>query len=453
MFPPFPQELARHYCLSLIEQIEKGSVFLQQVATESLERKGQGLMLGCLVGWDKERLERVIVYAVSGNAKKLVFLKNPGKLFDEKNVFEAPSIVSAEEITSALNKNDLEIHNLTDLIKSKKGTLKSDDFEALVQKRKVLTDQSLASVFNLYSFTAFNGKKVSLNQIIQKHYGKLPPAGTGDCCAPKLLDFAFSHNPQIISMDEVYFGPDTKNKSGGQSYPPCDSRCGYILPYILGFEILYRDNEIIVVNKESGLLSVSGRGPEKEDCLEKRVKAIFPDCISQCAAHRLDMETSGILILARNKNALKNLQMQFATSGVKKKYVALLDGILRGKPEGHIELKFRLDLENRPYQIYDEINGKLEITDWKKIGVEKWKNPVTGEVRDVTRIEFFPKTGRTHQLRLAASHKNGLGLAILGDSLYGKWEKGQRLMLHACEIEFKHPSSGEIMHFYCPGDF
>ena len=248
-------------------------------------------------------------------------------------------------------------------------------------------------------------------------------------------------------MDEVYYGRDTKNKTNGTSYPPCDERCGYILPSILGVEILYRDNDIIVVNKESGLLSVPGRGEDKADCVEARVQALFPDVIQQPAVHRLDMETSGILVLARNKEAHKNLEMQFAAGMVHKKYEALLDGILKGRPEGHIELKFRLDLDNRPHQIYDEENGNIGITDWKKLGVEKWTNPETGEIKTVTKVLFEPKTGRTHQLRLASSHEKGLGIPILGDSLYGKCKPGERLMLHACEIEFKHPKSGEIMKF------
>ena len=126
---------------------------------------------------------------------------------------------------------------------------------------------------------------------------------------------------------------------------------------------------------------------------------------------------------------------------------------MHGKPEGHIELKFRLDLENRPHQIYDEINGKNGITDWKKIGVEKWKNPVTGVEKKVTRIEFFPETGRTHQLRLAASFEKGLNLPILGDSLYGKCETGERLMLHASQIEFFHPTTGKKMEIVCRPSF
>ncbi len=499
MFPPFPQELARHYCLSLIEKIQDGQFLLQQVAEESLERKGQGLMVGCLVAWDSKSQKRKLLFATSGNSKKLVaesgnlagdlgacqgglwgfdrFCGNPDVVFVE-------SIVGAEEISQALAQNDREIHLLTEKIKWLEGNVSdgegkiptdeensptvtnknlgeenlSEEKSTLIKIRRELTDISLAKVFSLYNFTRFDGKKITLNEIIKKHGDHLPPTGTGDCCAPKLLNYAFENGLEIISMDEIYFGSDTKNKKNGQSYPPCDERCGYILPSILGLEILYRDNDIFVVNKEAGLLSVPGLGPEKSDCVESRIKNLFPDCINQPAVHRLDMETSGILILARNKASHKILEKQFADGQVLKKYVALLDGILRGENlrgqgAGHLELKFRLDVENRPHQIYDPENGKLGITDWKKIGVKKWRNPQTGREKLVTKIEFSPKTGRTHQLRLAASAPHGLNLPILGDSLYGSCENGERLMLHAREITFRHPKSGEIMHFISPEEF
>lgn len=453
MFAPFPQELAHHYCLELVKKLDDGSVCLEQIARESQERKNQGLMLGCLIAWDRDAKKRKILYALSGNAK---VVNDCSGVFKDRIFVD--SIVSFKEITQALQQNDQKIHQLTDEINSlsekiDEHGISSTQKTLLIKERTKLTDQSLQKVFSLYNFTRFDGKKISLNQIIQKHGGHLPPTGTGDCCAPKLLNYAFAHSLEIVSMDEIYYGPDTKNKKKGISYTPCDERCGYILPYILGLEILYRDKDIIVVNKESGLLSVPGRGPDKTDCVEARIKRLFPDCISQPSVHRLDMETSGILILARNKEAHRNLEMQFANGQVRKKYEALLDGILRGKPEGHIELKFRLDPDNRPYQVYDEENGKLEITDWKKLSVEKWINPVSGQEKNVTRIEFSPKTGRTHQLRLASSCLKGLGLPILGDSLYGNFLEGERLMLHASEITFHHPTSGEEMYFCSKPEF
>lgn len=449
MFPPFPTEIAHQFCLKLIQEIQNGNVYFEQIAAESEERKGQGVMLGCLVVWDKKNQKRKILYSNSGNGK---ILKSKKNFINNNEFIFVDSIVSGKQIEDVLFQNDYEIHKITDLINSEKSKNQNEKYnllEKLKKQRKKLTDESLKKVFSLYSFTRFDGKKITLNQIIDLHNKKMPPAGTGDCCDAKLLSYAFENDFLPVSMDEIYFGKSTKNKSTGKSYPPCDERCGYILPEILGLEILYRDNDIVVINKKSGLLSVAGKGIEKSDCAESRIKILFPQCILQPAVHRLDMETSGILILALNKNAHKNLEKQFSEKLVQKKYVALLDGILYGKPSGHIELKFRVDTENRPHQIYDEINGKLAVTDWKKIGVEKITDQKSGKEKKVTRIEFFPKTGRTHQLRLAAACEKGLNLPIVGDSLYGSENAFQRLMLHSSEVTFFHPTSGKKMKISC----
>ena len=478
MFPPFPQESARHYCQKLISLIEKGDVELRQTGRESLERKGQGLMIGALVCWKKKSASdryghRVVLYAVSGNNKQLVLKKSAPastattafpapssgrSLFPEETIF-VPSLVSSDKIDAALEKNDSKIHKLTEEINELTVVSKTDETASakrlfLCQERTRLTDESLLKVFSLYNFFCFDGRKESLNQIIKKHSGELPPTGTGDCCAPKLLSYAFEHGLEPVSMDELYYGRDTSHKKNGSSYPPCDERCGYILPSILGLEILYRDKDIVVVNKESGLLSVPGKGEDKQDCVEARLHFLFPEAPKQPAVHRLDMETSGILVLALNTEAHRKLNEDFAQGKIRKKYIALLDGILRGKPEGRTELPFRLDVDNRPHQIYDKENGKLGITEWKKLGVEKLQS-ATG-LKTVTRIEFSPLTGRTHQLRLAAScpvELGGLGIPIVGDSLYGVCENNQRLMLHAEEITFNHPVSGEEIHIFCKPEF
>lgn len=448
MFPPFPQELALHYLRLLQTSLDKEESSLLQLSQESESRKNQGIMLGCLVCLQRESGDRKILYAVSGIAKELK-LALPGIV--------VTAIAPAEKITKALAENDAEIHRLTEEInKLEKG----EACKSLQEQRRRLTDQSLQRVFDLYNFTRFDGKKISLNEIILKHGKKLPPTGTGDCCAPKLLSYAFSHDLTPVSMAEIFYGQSSGKKLNGHFYPPCDERCSYILPDILGLEILYRDKDIVVVNKSPDLLSVAGRGEDKQDCLEARLRNLFPlevgeaSCqLVQPAVHRLDMETSGLLLLAMNKKAHAEMNRQFAEGQVQKKYVALLDGILRGKPEGITQLRFRLDVDNRPYQIYDEENGKLAVTEWHKLAVEKYVNPFTGEEKKVTRIEFFPKTGRTHQLRLTASDSHGLGLAILGDSLYGKRGEGERLMLHAAEIIFLHPRSHRKMIFTSPPDF
>ncbi len=453
MFPPFPQELARHYCMEFISGIEDGSIILEQISQESEERKGHGIMVGALVCVNAAG-ERVVLHAVSGiSIEALRQAQGPRGVGEPVEPLPCktivPPLVSPEKIEQALAKNDKNIHELTDTLRQAQGPHGVDeDLEPhLKEERTKLTTESLLNVFSLYTFTRFDGKKITLNEIIKAHGGKLPPTGTGDCCAPKLLSYAFEHNLTPISMDEVFYGRDTKNKTNGTSYPPCDERCGYILPYILGLEILYRDSQIIVVNKPSGLLSVPGRTPDKQDCVVNRVKKLFPHCITQPSVHRLDMETSGLLVLAFTEEAHRNLSRQFEEGTVHKKYVALIDGVFNhNEYEGELQLKFRLDVDNRPHQIYDEVNGKLGITQWKKEGTELYTAP-DGTKRRTTKIIFTPKTGRTHQLRLAASDPHGFGIPIVGDTLYGHCEPGERLMLHAFELEFRHPISGEQMHF------
>lgn len=458
MFPPFSQFTARHYIQLLIDEITQKKVEIVQLTKISEERQGSGVMLGSLVCSNRETKERVVLYAISGISKQLEFLdkisSSKYQKYENGIKFEiVPPIADANQINKALSKNDNLIHQLTEQINAGKKELSNI--------RTKLTTESLQSVFSLYNFIRFDGSNISLNQIISQK-SKLPPTGTGDCCAPKLLSYAFSHKLQPVSMDEIFYGKGTPNKKTGTSYTPCDERCGYILPDILGLEILYCDSQIVVINKQPGLLSVPGRGPEKADCAESRLKMLFPDTIVQPAVHRLDMETSGILILARNKVAHRNLNIQFAEGKVNKKYEAILEGILQkaeglsapkhGEQTGKMSLPFRLDVENRPYQIYDEINGKIGITEWENLGT------VNCCGRKCTKVLFKPLTGRTHQLRLAASDIHGFGMPILGDSLYGSQNiknnpEIKRLMLHCAEIEFYHPVSGQLMHFECKSGF
>jgi len=201
-------------------------------------------------------------------------------------------------------------------------------------------------------------------------------------------------------------------------------------------EIIYQDHEIVVVQKSSGFLSVPGRGPEKLDSVAHRISTTIPGCIIQPAVHRLDMDTSGLMVLGLTTAAHRHLSIQFQDRLIEKRYQALLEGSLDGD-SGTITLPFRLDVENRPFQIYDEVHGKMGTTNWQKIGIEN----------DLTRIDFFPITGRTHQLRLHASHPKGLGIPIVGDSFYGNGTGPGQLKLHAAYLAFAHPESGETLRF------
>ncbi len=207
-------------------------------------------------------------------------------------------------------------------------------------------------------------------------------------------------------------------------------------------EIVHEDEQFVVVNKPGGLLSVPGRGPEKQDCLTARVKNIFPDCIKQPAVHRLDMATSGLLVVALTEKAHRNLSQQFFNRSVVKRYVGLLEGHVVGE-EGCVTLSFRLNPDNRPYQVYDPVQGKEGVTRWRIIKREK----------GLTRVEFFPHTGRTHQLRLHSSHLQGLSCPVKGDALYGTGRDGDKMYLHAAGLQFDHPESRQSLCFISYPDF
>ena len=207
-------------------------------------------------------------------------------------------------------------------------------------------------------------------------------------------------------------------------------------------KIVHEDPAFVVVDKASGMLSVPGRGPDKTDCVSNRVRVLYPGCIEQPAVHRLDMDTSGLLVVARTVEAHRNLSIQFHRRRTRKRYVALLQGELAGE-RGLLELPFRLDIDNRPMQIYDPVHGKLGITRWEKLAIEK----------GLTRVAFEPITGRTHQLRIHSAHEKGLGIPIVGDPLYGHGTGPGQLKLHASDLGFHHPASDELLSFHSPVPF
>lgn len=472
MFPPFPEDEALELCKQIAGDLDSRKIFIKQMTAPSEERNGDGkqeLMIGVAVcaprisdssgsenpGNPEDK--KIYLAAVSGNSREIDF---------PSPFIKVPSIVSVEKINEALLKNDKEIHELTEkinecrrLIQTSRSIENSRELEKLSARRKLLTTESLKNVHNLYSFNTFSGGRKSLKEICASAIkGKLPPTGTGDCAEIKLADYAAKENLCILSMAEILYVPgSTKEKN----IPPCDARCKILLPDILGLEILYRDADIIVVNKQSGLLSVPGRGPDKQDCIVNRLKRLFPNTtIEQPAVHRLDMETSGLMVLAFNKESHRILSKEFEEGLVKKEYIALLDGILYRKgisKEGQTELYFRLDIDNRPHQIWDEVYGKKAVTQWEILDVEDYRIPFPEEnespVKAATRVRFIPHTGRTHQLRLASADPHGFGTPIIGDTLYGNCRKGERLMLHARYLKFIHPSTENSMEFFCEPPF
>jgi tRNA pseudouridine32 synthase/23S rRNA pseudouridine746 synthase len=206
--------------------------------------------------------------------------------------------------------------------------------------------------------------------------------------------------------------------------------------------ILHEDPTFVVVNKVSGMLSIPGRGPEKIDSVSHRVRQMFPDCIQQPSVHRLDQDTSGLMVVALTKEAHRELSRQFQDRETSKRYLALLEGKIEAE-RGTIELPFRLDVDNRPRQIYDEVHGKMGLTHWERLAYEG----------PYTRLAFVPITGRTHQLRLHSAHEKGLGTPIVGDNLYGNGIESGQLKLHACALSFTHPETGVRMSFESEPEF
>ncbi len=443
---PLQTELASAYCLQLQAALDTQRCLdyegERQVSTDYLFGKARGQMFGVLVCLDLQGNE-VILKAFSGqyNGQWLI----PG--------WVAP-VCDPASYTRIMQQNNEHIQHLTQRIFECKA--RAEDCSALQDERRLLSQSVMAQLFSLYEFRCIDHSIATIADIFGT---KTPPTGTGDCCAPKLLHSAFSQRLKPISMAEFYYGKANGSASRlhKQFYAPCDDKCRPLLTHMLGLDIVYCDDSIVLVNKPSGLLSVPGRGVDMQDCVESRIKQLFPHCISQPAVHRLDMDTSGLLLLAFTQAAHRNLSMQFMQGEVRKEYVALVEGLLK-KDSGSIELPFRLDVENRPYQMYDEIHGKVGKTMWRTVRAEYY-TPATssGNTRNqrklVTRVIFTPLTGRTHQLRVHSAHEKGLAHPIVGDRLYGNAAQGERLLLHACSLTFTHPETDEELTFTSEAEF
>jgi tRNA pseudouridine32 synthase / 23S rRNA pseudouridine746 synthase len=315
--------------------------------------------------------------------------------------------------------------------------------QALKQQRKQLSQQLQAQMHEAAAVMNFLGVSKSLRELMP---GGIP-TGTGECCMPKLLNYAASHQLRPIAIAEFWWGPHTSDHIQGQFYGACVPRCQPLLGFMLsglnqpslGFEVLFEDDWLIVVDKPAGLLSVPGRYVETQDSVLRRLQLGRPD-VSWRSVHRLDQDTSGLLIVAKHDATAKYLQQQFQTSHVTKYYEAILAGVIASE-QGMIDLPLALDAEQRPYQIVDRQQGKPSQTLYRVIDQSSCQ----------TRIEFQPITGRTHQLRVHAAI--GLGAAIVGDRLYGQASEGERLHLHAKSMQFLHPVTAIIISVVSPVPF
>ncbi|WP_322550061.1 RluA family pseudouridine synthase [Flavobacterium psychraquaticum] len=329
------------------------------------------------------------------------------------------------------------------------------EITALKELRKQKSSALQQRLFDAYSFLNQFGERKSIGEIFNNN----PPAGAGECAAPKLLHYAFENKLKPIAMAEFWWGkaPNSEIRKHKQFYPACKSKCEPILMthMLQGLDmeanpfeanpaegkeitIVYEDDVLLVINKPSEFLSVPGK--RIQDSVYQRIKDMYPEATGPLIVHRLDMSTSGLLLIAKDEETYVKLQSQFIKRTIKKRYVALLDGVLKEK-EGFIDLPLRVDLDDRPRQLVCYEHGKQAQTNWEVIEVKN----------NQTRVYFYPISGRTHQLRVHASHEMGLKTPIVGDDLYGT--KANRLHLHAEQLIFSHPSTKEIITVSTSADF
>lgn len=330
--------------------------------------------------------------------------------------------------------------------------------ENLKNKRAQLSASLQKQIHEQYTFLNAKGETKDLLTIFKDTTALVPPAGSGECAAPKLFQYAYENSLKPICMAEFWWGasPKSEVRKHKQFYPSCRSKCEPILGHMLqgltvednpieqaiGYknelEIIFEDAYLLLLNKPHEFLSVPGITTNAS--VYTKMKQYLPKATGPLLVHRLDMSTSGLLLVAKTQRIHKQLQKQFIERTIKKRYVALLDGALK-TTKGIIHLPLRVDLDNRPQQLVCYEHGKPASTNYQVIGIENSK----------TRIYFYPITGRTHQLRVHAAHNLGLKIPIVGDDLYGT--KANRLHLHAERLTFVHPITKELLEIVCEAPF
>ncbi len=328
----------------------------------------------------------------------------------------------------------------------------------LREKRAAMSADIQRRIFQSYTFLNSANQQKSLLDIFKETPFNTPPAGAGECAAPKLLQYAFLNQLKPIAMAEFWWGmsPESEVKIHQEFYPACRGKCEPILSHMLkGIEmdvnpmsinpaegkelpIIYEDDYLLLVNKPAEFLSVPGK--TIVDSVQTRIQHLYPYATGPLLVHRLDMSTSGIILIAKKKDIHESLQKQFLKRSVEKRYIALLQGYVKST-QGEIELPLRVDLEDRPRQLVCYEHGKHALTRYE----------VLERTKGYTRVYFYPHTGRTHQLRVHAAHASGLNAPIIGDDLYG--QKADRLYLHAEYFSFWHPITKERVEITCPAPF
>ncbi len=374
--------------------------------------------------------------------------------------------ISPEELEELLNQSRFEKAELRRIRQRQEAQLShiteeiadyNRHIDELKSRRKAMSEALQERIFRLFIVSNALGERRDLVEVFRP-LGTLPPAGAGECCAPRLLNFAYNNGLRPVCMAEFWWGasPVGEVRHHGHFYPACRSKCKPILDFMLqgldveenalgqpldsdmALDVVLDDQWLTVLNKPSGMLTVPGK--LLEDSLLTRFQAAHPGAVGPIVVHRLDQETSGLVIFTKDKATHKSLQQQFENHSIKKRYVALLDGLVESD-EGVIALPLLPDIEDRPRQRVDNEHGKPAVTRYQVLERSGGR----------TRVAFEPLTGRTHQLRVHASHPLGLNCPIVGDRLYGT--AATRLMLHAERITFTHPAIGQPITLDCPPDF
>ena len=334
-----------------------------------------------------------------------------------------------------------------------------EDIRKIKQSRKQHSDNLQRWLFSQFNMLNDKGECKNLIDIFKDTAAKTPPAGSGECCEPKLLQYAYSLGYKPLQIAMFWWGESPKEEIRHHLhfYPACNGKCKPILQWMLPastfepaavdlsiynkVETLYEDREITVIHKPEGLLSVPGKDTAQPS-VYALMRSKYPEATGPLIVHRLDMSTSGVMMIAKTEFAYHRLQKAFLNHQIQKKYVAIISG--KDIPEkGIISLPLMPDYLDRPRQIVDHEQGKEAVTEYEVL------EPVDDSH---FRIALYPKTGRTHQLRVHCAHQEGLNAPILGDPLYGN-EKAARLHLHAEEITFEHPLTGKKMTITRKADF
>ncbi len=461
---------------------------------ESLEQETQG---------KKEKEREIEEYRRKMQAAKV--LRDTRRLHHNLSPEEEAALIRESQFMKA------ELHRMKKRLAE--TTPIADELEDLRRKRREMSEDLQRWLFTQYRLLNYKGEVKNVLDIFKEHFLSTnhnsqfptlnsqfptPPAATGDCCAPKLLQYAYSHGLKPLQLTEFWWGESPKQEIRHHLhfYPPCKGRCMPLMRWMinppptppgrgakmrqilpssegLGVGYLFEDSQLAVIVKPAGMLSVPGKTGEVSvyDIMRQR----YPNTDSPLIVHRLDQATSGIMVIAKTLYAYHNLQKQFSEHTIEKRYVAVLENQMtptqppRGEEtvlqRGEISLPLRPDLNDRPRQVVDYEHGKPAVTKYRLITDSQPESntqssnhnyklafPVGAELRfpipnyQFPRVALFPQTGRTHQLRVHCAHKDGLNNPILGDTLYGS-KKAERLFLHADKITFTHPTTGERVTF------